>query len=118
MKLVRMFRILTTSTMVLLPHLCLAVKVEEELAHTLILAASPFVNNTDWRPSSLARRLNLSNSDSSKSNESKSKKIAKDDSVSETSRIHEIRVPAPFSVRRTIDREGKSLYSPGPYNDR
>ena len=116
MKLVRMFWILTTCTMVLLPHLCLAVKVEEELAHTLILAASPFVNNTDWRPSSLARRLNLSNSDGSK--ESKSKKITKDDSVSETSRIHEIRVPAPFSVKRTIDREGKSLYSPGPYNDR
>ena len=118
MTLVRMFGILTASTMVLLPHLCLAVKVEEELAHTLILAASPFVNNTDWRPSSLARRLNLSNSDSSKSNESKSKDIAKDDSASETSRIHEIRVPAPFSVKRTINREGKSLYSPGPYNDR
>ena len=96
-------------------HLCQAEKRKEveELAHTLILAASPFVNTTNWRPSSLARRLNMSLSDNSKN----SVKNA-EDSGSESSRIHEVRVAAPFPVRRSLDREGKSLYSPGPRADR
>ena len=100
-------------TLLLLPHFCQAEKrkeVEEELAHSLILAASPFVN---WRPSSLARRLNMSRSENLVKDEKDD-----EDSGSESSRIHEVRVAAPFSVRRSIDREGKSLYSPGPHADR
>ena len=105
-------------TFLLLPHFCQAEKrkeAEEELAHSLILAASPFVNTTDWRPSSLARRLNMSRSDNLvKDGDEKND----EDSGSESSRIHEVRVAAPFSVRRSVDREGKSLYSPGPHADR
>ena len=108
----------------LLPHLCQAEKGKEveELATTLILAASPFVNTTYWRPSSLARRLNMSPSDSSKQTVKDRKMTIEtpngDDSGLESSRIHEVRVVAPFSVKRTVDREGKSLYSPGPLADR
>ena len=105
-------------TFLLLPHFCQAEKrkeVEEDLAHSLILAASPFVNTTDWRPSSLARRLNMSRSDNLvKDGDEKND----EDSGSESSRIYEVRVAAPFSVRRSVDREGKSLYSPGPHADR
>ena len=104
----------------LLPHFCQAEKrkeVEEELAHSLILAASPFVNTTNWRPSSLARRLNMSHSDNFKV-KGGDEKNDNEDSGSEPSRIHEVRVAAPFSVRRSVDREGKSLYSPGPHADR
>ena len=94
----------------------------EELATTLILAASPFVNTTYWRPSSLARRLNMSPSDSSKQTVKDRKMTIEtpngNDSGLESSRIHEVRVVAPFSVKRTVDREGKSLYSPGPLADR
>ena len=103
-------------TLLLLPHFCQAEKrkeVEEELAHSLILAASPFVN---WRPSSLARRLNMSRSDNLVKDGDE--RNDEEDSGSESSRIHEVRVAAPFSVRRSIDREGKSLYSPGPHADR
>ena len=101
----------------MLLHLCQAEKRKEveELAHTLILAASPFVNTTNWRPSSLARRLNMSRSDNSKNSV---KEKNDEDSGSESSRIHEVRVAAPFAVRRSVDREGKSLYSPGPHADR
>ena len=106
----------------LLPHLCQAEKEVEELATTLILAASPFVNTTYWRPSSLARWLNMSPSDSSKQTVKDRKMTIEtpngNDSVLESSRIHEVRVVAPFSVKRTVDREGKSLYSPGPLADR
>ena len=98
-------------------HLCQAEKRKEELAHTLILAASPFVNTTNWRPSSLARRLNMSHSDNSKNSVKDGEKNA-EDLGSEPSRIHEVRVAAPFPVRRSLDREGKSLYSPGPDADR
>ena len=106
----------------LLPHLCQAEKEVEELATTLILAASPFVNPTYWRPSSLARMLNMSPSDSSKQTVKDRKMTIEtpngNDSGLESSRIHEVRVVAPFSVKRTVDREGKSLYSPGPLADR
>ena len=102
-------------------HLCQAEKRKEEveeLAHTLILAASPFVNTTNWRPSSLARRLNMSLSDNSKNSVKDGENENAEDSGSESSRIHEVRVAAPFPVRRSLDREGKSLYSPGPDADR
>ena len=106
----------------LLPHFCQAEKEVEELATTLILAASPFVNPTYWRPSSLARMLNMSPSDSSKQTVKDRKMTIEtpngNDSGFESSRIREVRVVAPFSVKRTIDREGKSLYSPGPLADR
>ena len=101
-------------------HFCQAEKRKEEvedLAQTLILAASPFVNTTNWRPSSLARRLNMSRSENPKNSVKDGEKKDKD-SGSESSRIHEVRVAAPFPVRRSVDREGKSLYSPGPLADR
>ena len=119
MKTVRVTVVLVSSALTLL-HFCQAEKRKEEveeLAHTLILAASPFVNTTNWRPSSLARRLNMSRSDSSK-NSVKDGEKNDEDSGSESSRIHEVRVAAPFPVRRSVNREGKSLYSPGPHADR
>ena len=122
MKAVRVSLVLAWSAiLLLLPHFCQGEKrkeeVEGELAHTLILAASPFINTTDWRPSSLARRLNMSRSDNSKISVKDGEKND-EDSGSEPSRIHEVRVAAPFAVRRSVDREGKSLYSPGPDADR
>ena len=117
MKTVRVTVVLVSSAITLL-HFCQAEKRKEEvedLAQTLILAASPFVNTTNWRPSSLARRLNMSRSDSSKNSV---KEKNDEDSGSESSRIHEVRVAAPFPVRRSVNRDGKSLYSPGPHADR
>ena len=116
MKVVRVSLVLAWTLL----HLCQAEKRKEveELAHTLILAASPFVNTTNWRPSSLARRLNMSLSDNSKNSVKDGENENAEDSGSESSRIHEVRVAAPFPVRRSLDREGKSLYSPGPDADR
>ena len=117
MKAVRVLLVLAWTLL----HLCQAEKRKEEveeLAHTLILAASPFVNSTNWRPSSLARRLNMSHSDNSKNSVKDGENENAEDSGSESSRIHEVRVAAPFPVRRSLDREGKSLYSPGPDADR
>ena len=40
------------------------------------------------------------------------------DSKADESRIHEVRVKPPFAVTKDLDRNGKSLYSPGPTTDR
>lgn len=112
-------------TLLLLPliHNCTAVDKEEvaNLAHSLMLAASPFGGNEGWQPSSLARRLNMSQSDEAVGvmEGSETDMVTKgDDGEGEESRVHEVRVSPPFSVTRSVGRDGKSLYTPGPTADR
>ena len=40
------------------------------------------------------------------------------DTKGDESQIHEVRVKPPFAVTKDLDRNGKSLYSPGPTTDR
>ena len=104
-------------------HNCTALDKEElaNLTHSLILAASPFGGDEGWQPSSLARRLNMSQSDGAVEvmEGSDSDSVTKgDDGEGEESRVHEVRVSPPFSVTRSVGRDGKSLYTPGPSADR
>ena len=89
------------------------------LTQSLILASSPFLSDSQWRPSH-HQPLKISIGDD-KSEEVKQAMIEtmKEDTDIQAkiegsdSKIHEVRVAAPFSVTKTVDRSGKSLYSPG-----
>ena len=88
------------------------------LAESLILASSPFGSSLAWRPTSLARRINLSEREGEGVESSENGPADNSDSDPQQSKIHEVRVDPPFPVTHSVDRNGKSLYSPGPAADR
>ena len=70
-----------------------------DLTKRLIIASSPFISDSIWRPSNLLRRLTLSQRE----------KAMMDMDVGASS-IHEVQVSA--------GRQGRALYTPGPSTHR
>ena len=112
------------------------------LTKSLILASSPFINLSDKSEeadgATVSKQLGLQNdnhnvpvvfgSPSDPLRDEMDKGVNNGDrnpfnhdleevAVGE-SQIHEVRVKPPFSVTKDMDRNGKSLYSPGPTTDR
>ena len=111
------------------------------LTKSLILASSPFINLSDKSEeadgATVSKQLLLQNTDhrvpivfgspsdtlrdgmdiGENNGVRKPDDEMKDTDVNE-SQIHEVRVKAPFLVTKEMDRNGKSLYSPGPTTER
>ena len=112
------------------------------LTKSLILASSPFINLSDKSKAAdgatVSKQSVLQNDnhnapivfgspsdplrDEMDNGGNNGDKIAFDHDLGDTkvdeSQIHAVRVKPPFAVTKDIDRNGKSLYSPGPTTDR
>jgi len=111
------------------------------LTKSLILASSPFINLSDKSEeadgATVSKQLLLQNTNhkvpivfGSPSDTSRDEMDIgenngarnPDDDITDTdvneSQIHEVRVKAPFLVTIEMDRNGKSLYSPGPTTEK